>query len=68
MFDKYNLTEQGFDLRDVIVDPEAKDRFIERVKLEIENDPKSTPTRKRELWAALKKSYSPVLFSALWLM
>lgn len=37
-----------------------------KVKQEIEADPKSTPLRKRELWTAVKKSYSPIVFTLLW--
>jgi len=66
IFDKFNLADEGFELKDVLVDPEVKEKFLAKIREKIEKDKRLTPLKKRELWTATRKSYSPVLFTALW--
>lgn len=50
----------------MLISEKVKNKFLQRIQEKIEADPKLTPLKKRELWIATKKSYSPVLFTLLW--
>ena len=66
LFKKYNLTDKGFDLREVLSSEDKKAEFLEQMKKEIEEDRRMSNLTKKELLKAVKSSWSPVVFTALW--
>ena len=54
-------------MRYVMSSDENKQAFLGAVKREIENDKGTMPLTKNQLFSAIKTSYSPILFSLLWL-
>ena len=66
IFDKYGLTEKGFDLEIILSSEGKKAEFLEQIRKEIDEDKTISRFTKNELWKAIKSSYSPILFAALW--
>ena len=66
IFDKYGLTEKGYDLKVILSSEEKKQEFLDQIKVEIENDKSLDRYTKKELWKAIKSSWNPIIFGILW--
>ena len=58
-------TLKDFDLKDVIYEPKEQERFMARVRTEIENKQSITKLKKRELWKVVKESKFPIMLGVL---
>lgn len=54
-----------FDLKEVIYEPKEQERFMARVRKEIETKQSLTPLKKREIWKVIKESKFPIMLGVL---
>ena len=55
----------NFDLKDVIYEKNEQERFMKKVKEEIEQKQSITPLKKQELWKVIKESRFPIVLGVL---
>lgn len=54
-----------FDLKDVIYSKSLQEKFMEKVKEEIQKKQSLTPMKKKELWRVIRESKFPIMLGML---